>query len=133
MSPSARASWPWCANPPHPHAWGAGALSRRLGLSRAPLADRLSSHRFWANQFRLLPHAAAYWLLDTLRRWLVQAGTPHLQWGGILGRARPCNCVGCIITLARATAAARCAHRATEGTRQRRDGASCACLCPLVA
>lgn len=33
-------------------------------------ADRLSCHRFWANQFRLLLHAAAYWLLDTLRRWL---------------------------------------------------------------
>ena len=32
-------------------------------------ADRLSDHRFWANQFRLLLHAAAYWLLDTLRRW----------------------------------------------------------------
>jgi hypothetical protein len=27
-----------------------------------------------ANQFRLLLHAAAYWLLDTLRRWLVQRG-----------------------------------------------------------
>ncbi len=34
-------------------------------------ADRLSCHRFWANQFRLLLHAAAYCLLDTLRRWLV--------------------------------------------------------------
>ncbi len=34
-------------------------------------ADRLSCHRFWANQFRLLLHAAAYWLLDTLRRWLI--------------------------------------------------------------
>lgn len=37
-------------------------------------ADRLSCHRFLANQFRLLLHGAAYWLLDTLRRWLVQAG-----------------------------------------------------------
>jgi len=36
-------------------------------------ADRLSCHRFWANQFRLLLHAAAYWLLDTVRRWLVAA------------------------------------------------------------
>jgi Transposase DDE domain group 1 len=35
-------------------------------------ADHLHDHRFWANQFRLLLHAAAYWLLDTLRRWLVQ-------------------------------------------------------------
>jgi len=36
-------------------------------------ADRLSCHRFWANQVRLLLHAAAYWLLDTVRRWLQQA------------------------------------------------------------
>ena len=42
-------------------------------------ADRLSCHRFWANQFRLLLHAAAYWLLDPLRRILVAAGTPRLQ------------------------------------------------------
>jgi Transposase DDE domain group 1 len=41
--------------------------------------DRLSCHRFWANQFRLLLHAAAYWLLDTLRRWLVQAGAVRMQ------------------------------------------------------
>ena len=33
-------------------------------------ADRLSDHRFWANAFRLSLHAAAFWLLDTLRRWL---------------------------------------------------------------
>jgi hypothetical protein len=37
-------------------------------------ADRLSDHRFWANAFRLVLHAAAYWLLGTLRDWL--AGTP---------------------------------------------------------
>jgi hypothetical protein len=30
-------------------------------------ADRLSCHRFIANQFRLLLHAAAYWLMDALR------------------------------------------------------------------
>src|SRR5215211_8911273 len=42
-------------------------------FKNALAADRLSDHRFWANQFRLLLHAAAYWLLDTLRRWL--AGT----------------------------------------------------------
>ena len=42
-------------------------------------ADRLSCHRFWANQFRLLLHAAAYWLLDTLRRWLTRLGVPRLQ------------------------------------------------------
>jgi hypothetical protein len=48
-------------------------------LKRACFADRLSCHRFWANQFRLLLHAAAYWLLDTLRRWLIAAGTPRMQ------------------------------------------------------
>lgn len=42
-------------------------------LKRGCFADRLSCHRFWANQVRLLLHAAAYWLLDTLRRWLIQA------------------------------------------------------------
>ena len=41
-------------------------------LKHALQADRLSDHRFWANAFRLVLHAAAYWLLDTLRRWLVQ-------------------------------------------------------------
>jgi hypothetical protein len=44
-------------------------------------ADRLSCHRFWANQFRLLLHAAAYWLLDTVRRWLARLHVPHLQLG----------------------------------------------------
>jgi hypothetical protein len=42
-------------------------------------ADRLSCHRFWANAFRLLLHAAAYWLLDQLRRWLVAAAAARLQ------------------------------------------------------
>ena len=42
-------------------------------------ADRLSDHRFWANAFRLLLHAAAYWLLDQLRRWLVAANAARLQ------------------------------------------------------
>jgi hypothetical protein len=46
---------------------------------RACIADRLSDHRFWANQFRLVLHAAAYWLLDTLRRWLLARGLPDLQ------------------------------------------------------
>jgi hypothetical protein len=40
---------------------------------------RLSCHRFVPNQFRLLLHAAAYWLLDTLRRWLAHAGVPRLE------------------------------------------------------
>ena len=48
-------------------------------LKGACFADRLSCHRFWANQFRLLLHAAAYWLLDTLRRPLIQAGVARLQ------------------------------------------------------
>jgi hypothetical protein len=48
-------------------------------LKDACFADRLSCHRFWANQFRLLLHAAAYWLLDTLRRWLMQRGVPRMQ------------------------------------------------------
>jgi hypothetical protein len=37
-------------------------------------ADRLSCHRFLANQFRLLLHACAYWLMDALRRKLVASG-----------------------------------------------------------
>lgn len=48
-------------------------------FKRALKADRLSCHRFWANQFRLLLHAAAYWLLDTLRRWLVGVGVGRMQ------------------------------------------------------
>jgi hypothetical protein len=46
---------------------------------RACIADRLSDHRFWANQFRLFLHAAAYWLLDTLRGWLQAQGVLPLQ------------------------------------------------------
>lgn len=48
-------------------------------LKGACFADRLSDHRFCANQFRLLLHAAAYWLLDTLRRWLLAVAVPPLQ------------------------------------------------------
>lgn len=40
--------------------------------------DRLSCHRFSANQFRLFLHGAAYWLLDTLRRKLVAAGIARM-------------------------------------------------------
>jgi Transposase DDE domain group 1 len=43
-------------------------------------ADRLSDHRFFANQFRLLLHAAAYWLLDTLRRWLAHTEAARDQF-----------------------------------------------------
>ena len=42
-------------------------------------ADRLSCHSFFANQFRLLLHAAAYWLLDALRRRLIAAGVRRMQ------------------------------------------------------
>lgn len=47
-------------------------------LKRACFADRLSCHRFLANQVRLLLHAAAYTLLHTLRMWLVAAGSARL-------------------------------------------------------
>ncbi|MDQ2652188.1 MAG: IS1380 family transposase, partial [Chloroflexota bacterium] len=47
-------------------------------LKRACFADRLSCHRFLANQVRLLLHAAAYALLHTLRTWLVAAGSARL-------------------------------------------------------
>jgi hypothetical protein len=47
-------------------------------LKLACFADRLSCHRFLANQVRLLLHGAAYCLLDTLRRWLVRAGTERM-------------------------------------------------------
>jgi hypothetical protein len=42
-------------------------------------ADRLSCHRFLANQFRLLLHACAYWLMDALRRKLVGRGVQRMQ------------------------------------------------------
>ncbi|HEX6655781.1 MAG TPA: IS1380 family transposase [Candidatus Limnocylindria bacterium] len=48
-------------------------------LKNACRADRLSCHRFLANQCRLLLHAAAHWLLDTLRRWLAAAGLARTQ------------------------------------------------------
>ncbi len=48
-------------------------------FKRALKADRLSCTRFWANQFRLLLHAAAYWLMDALRRKLVGSGIRRMQ------------------------------------------------------
>ncbi len=42
-------------------------------------ADRLSCHRFIANQFRLLLHACAYWLMDALRRKLIESGLRRMQ------------------------------------------------------
>jgi hypothetical protein len=53
--------------------------NRIKDLKVALKADRLSCHRFWANQFRLLLHAAAYWLMDTLRRKLMVAGIERMQ------------------------------------------------------
>ena len=49
-------------------------------LKNALAADRLSDHRFWANAFRLLLHAAAFWLLDTLRRWLAHTEAATYQF-----------------------------------------------------
>jgi DDE family transposase len=48
-------------------------------FKRALKADRLSCKRFFANQFRLLLHAAAYWLLDDIRRRLVGTGVRRMQ------------------------------------------------------
>jgi hypothetical protein len=48
-------------------------------LKNACFADRLSCHAFWANQFRLLLHAAAYVLLDTLRRRLMAHGVSRMR------------------------------------------------------
>jgi hypothetical protein len=42
-------------------------------------ADRLSCMRFIANQFRLLLHACAYWLMDILRRKLIERGARRMQ------------------------------------------------------
>jgi hypothetical protein len=52
-------------------------------FKNALAADRLSDHRFWANAFRLLLHAAAYWLLDQLRRWLLAAQAARLQFDSL--------------------------------------------------
>ena len=74
-----------------------GEPERIKDLKRACAADRLSDHRFWANQFRLLLHAAAYWLLDTLRRWLARAAgrapaTGHAAAAAAQDRRRVRNC-----------------------------------------
>jgi DDE family transposase len=42
-------------------------------------ADRLSCHRFIANQFRSLLHVCAYWLMDALRRKLIEGGMRRVQ------------------------------------------------------
>jgi hypothetical protein len=48
-------------------------------LKAGCFADRLSDHAFWANQFRLLLSAAAYWLLDTIRSWISRPSLPRMQ------------------------------------------------------
>ena len=53
--------------------------NRTKALKLALKADRLSCQRFLANQFSLLLHAAAYWLLDPLRRRPVAAGVRSAQ------------------------------------------------------
>jgi hypothetical protein len=59
---------------------GRGETENRIKDFKLALkADRLSCRRFWANQFRLILHAAAYWLLDTLRKRLMEAGTRRMQ------------------------------------------------------
>jgi hypothetical protein len=63
-------------------------------LKCACFADRLSCHRFVANQFRLLLHAAAYWLLDTLRSWLLTAGIARMQLDTL--RLRLLKIGGCV-------------------------------------
>jgi hypothetical protein len=63
-------------------------------FKRACFADRLSDHRFFANQFRLFLHAAAYWLLDTLRRWLTARGVARMQLDTL--RLRLIKIAGCV-------------------------------------
>jgi Transposase DDE domain group 1 len=48
-------------------------------FKRALKADRLSCHRFVANQFRLLLHAAAYAIFQRLRRWLKGTALARVQ------------------------------------------------------
>ncbi len=57
---------------------GGETENRIKDLKRALKADRLNCRRFLANQFRLLLHAAAYWLLDVLRGKLVAAGVERM-------------------------------------------------------
>ena len=57
----------------------AEAEGRMKDFKVALSAHRLGCHRFFANQFRLLLHAAAYWLLDALRTRLIEAGVRRMQ------------------------------------------------------
>jgi hypothetical protein len=68
--------------PDHLYAWytARGETENWIkDLKAGCFADRLSCHRFWANQFRLLLHAAAYCLLATIRRWLVRIGSARVE------------------------------------------------------
>jgi hypothetical protein len=57
-----------------------GATENRIKDFKVHMkADRLSCHRFIANQFRLLLDAAAYWLMDALRRKLIGSGAARMQ------------------------------------------------------
>ena len=88
------------ADPPAVYAWyvDRGEPENWIkDLKNALLADHLHDHRFWPNAFRLLLHAAASWLLDTLRRGLarvapdaarVQLDTLRLRLLKIGGRGR---------------------------------------------
>lgn len=66
-----RAVYDWYVDRGEPELW-------IKDFKRACFGDRLSCHRFWANQFRLLLHAAD-WFLDTLRRWLTRLGAARLH------------------------------------------------------
>jgi DDE family transposase len=48
-------------------------------LKHGCFVDRLSDHRFCANQFRLVLHIAVYWLLQTVRRWLMARRVARMQ------------------------------------------------------
>jgi Transposase DDE domain group 1 len=48
-------------------------------LKHGCFLDRLSDHAFWANQFRLFLHIAVYWLLHTVRRWLIRQRVARMQ------------------------------------------------------
>ena len=77
-------------------------------LKNALRADRLSDHRFWANAFRLFLHAAAYWLLDHLRRWLLDAQAARLQLDSL--RLRVIKIGGWIREASRSGIACICLH-----------------------
>ncbi len=59
---------------------GRGETENRIKDFKLALkADRLSCRRFVANQFRLILHAVAYWLLDVLRKRLMRVGVRRMQ------------------------------------------------------